>query len=44
MTENEKMIESINRRLSNLSAKRLRLILQILYQFDKYPEKEEATN
>lgn len=44
MTENEKMIESINRRLSKLSAKRLRMILQILYQFDKYPEKEEATN
>lgn len=44
MTDNEKMIEAINRRLSKLSAKRLRLILQILYQFDKYPEKEEATN
>ena len=44
MTDNEKIIESINRRLSKLSTNRLRLILQILYQFDKYPEKEEATN
>ena len=44
MTDNEKIIESINRRLSKLSVKRLRLILQILYQFDKFPEKEEATN
>ena len=44
MTDNEKIIESINRRLSKLSVKRLRLILQILYQFDKFPEKEEAIN
>ena len=44
MTDKEKLIEAINRRLPNLSEKRLNMILQILWQFVKHPEAEEATN
>ena len=44
MTDNEKIIECIDRHLAKLSVKRLRMILQIIYQFERFPEKEEATN
>lgn len=45
MTDNEKMIESINRRLSKLTEKQLRLVLILLYSFTKNsPQAQEATN
>ena len=42
MTDNEKMIKSINHYLTKLNEKHLRLVLLLLYQFDKFPEKEEV--
>lgn len=35
MTDNEKIIDTINRYLKKLDAKQLRLILQVAYQFVK---------
>lgn len=35
MTDNEKIIDTINRYLKKLDVKQLRLILQVVYQFVK---------
>ena len=35
MTDNEKIIDTINRYLKKLDVKQLRLILQVVYQFAK---------
>ena len=35
MTDNEKIIKTIDRYLSKLEVKQLRLILQVVYQFVK---------
>lgn len=35
MTENEKLIEAINRHLPNLPTKQLRMILLVIYEFLK---------
>lgn len=37
MTDNEKMIKSINHYLPKLNEKQLRLVLLLLYQFEKVP-------
>ena len=37
MTDNEKIIDTINRYLKKLDVKQLRLILQVAYQFVKVP-------
>ena len=45
MTDNEKMIESINHYLPKLTEKQLRLVLILLYSFTKNsPQAQEATN
>ena len=45
MTDNEKMIESINHYLPKLTEKQLRLVLILLYSFMKNsPQAQEATN
>lgn len=36
MTENEKLIEAINRHLPKLPTKHLRLVLLMIYEFLKY--------
>ena len=36
MTENEKLIEAINRHLPNLPTKHLRTILLVIYEFLKF--------
>lgn len=36
MTDNEKLIEAINRHLPKLTAKRLRIILLMIYEFLKF--------
>ena len=44
MTDNEKLIETINRYLPKLNEKRLRLVLTMLYKFtDSNTQKQEAT-
>ncbi len=45
MTDNEKMIKSINHYLPKLNEKQLRLVLIMLYSFTKNStQKQEATN
>ena len=47
MTDNEKMIESINRRLSGMTTKQLRIMLILALKFNAANEEkqeQEATN
>lgn len=50
MTDNEKMIESINRRLSGMTIQQLRIMLTVAMKFNEVNEEkqekeaEEATN
>ncbi len=37
MSDNEKMIKTINRFLNKMDVKQLRTVLLVLYQFDKVP-------